>query len=162
MTDPDAPLDDEPGRHAADEPPPGLLKRWQATEPIRVALYPIALAVVALLVGYGLIAPDRAPLWVAVVAAIAGGGLPILGAELARRQAWAPATVRSTVDAWREHEYGEGFHDATELAERHADVKRGGSTAASLPPPTEPAERVDLPTTAIPAQHPRGVPPSTR
>jgi hypothetical protein len=161
MTDPDAPLDDEPGRHAADEPAPGLLERWQATEPIRVALYPIAATVVALLVGYGLLTPERAPLWLNVVAAITGGALPVIGAELARRQAWSPATVRATVDEWREHEYAEGYTDATELAERHAEVKRTGSTAAVLPPPTEPAERVDLPTTAIPAQHPRGVPPRT-
>jgi hypothetical protein len=161
MTDPDTPLDDEPGRHAADEPAPTMLERWRATEPIRVALYPVAAAVVALLVGYGLIAPERAPLWLNVVAAITGGVLPILGAELARRTAWSPATVRHTVDEWREHEYAEGYADATELAERHAAVKRGGATASALPPPTEPAERVDLPTTAIPAQTPRGVPPST-
>jgi hypothetical protein len=160
MTDPDAPLEDEPGRHAADERPPSLLERWQATEPIRVALYPVALAVVALLIGYGVLTVERAQLWLALVVAVVSGGLPIMGAELARRTAWAPATVRSTVDEWREHEYAEGYADATELAERHAEVKRTGSTAAVLPPPTEPAERVDLPTTAIPRTTSRGVPPA--
>jgi hypothetical protein len=145
MTDPDAPLDDEPGRHAADEPEPGLLERWQATEPVRVALYPIAVAVVALLVGYGILTVERAELWLALVVAVVSGALPIMGAELARRQAWAPATVRSTVDEWREFEYREGYADARELAEREQRRDPAGHP----------------PTAQIPAQS-RGVPPSTR
>lgn len=163
MTDPDAPLDDEPGRHAADERPPGLLERWQATEPVRVALYPVAVALVALLVGYDLVTPERAPLWLAVVAAVAGGGLPILGAEVARRQAWSPATVRRTVDEWREHEYGEGWNDGAEITRREFTTPTAEPLPATVESPEarpEPLEPEHPATAEIPRLS-RGVPPST-
>ncbi len=42
---------------------------------VRRQLYPIALAVAALAVGYGLITEEQAALWVAVVVAFVGTGV---------------------------------------------------------------------------------------
>ncbi|WP_235739010.1 phage holin [Nocardioides alcanivorans] len=42
---------------------------------VRDRLYPVALAAVALLGGYGLIADEMIPLWVSLVAAILGTGV---------------------------------------------------------------------------------------
>lgn len=42
---------------------------------VRRQLYPVALAVAALAVGYGLLTEEQAALWVAVVASIVGTGV---------------------------------------------------------------------------------------
>ena len=170
MTDPDAPLDDTPGKHAADERPPSMLERWAATEPLRLAIYPTAVAVAGLLVGYGFIAPEQTNTVATVVAAVLGGLGPVIAGEIARRRTWAPATVRRTVDEWREHEYGVGFTDGTELAERsladprHTVAEIQAASALELKPEhdePEPTRPVDThpPTTEIPRVT-RGVPPS--
>lgn len=73
------------------------------TEPVRRALYPIVVCVVALLVAYGLLDAERVPLWLALAVAILGPG----SIEAARAVAWAPATQRAVAAQWRdayEHE----------------------------------------------------------
>lgn len=78
------------------------------TEPVRRAFYPVTVALVALLVGYGWIADERAALWLGVAAAIIGPG----ATEAARRVAWAPQTVSRYDAVWRgerDDAYDEGF-----------------------------------------------------
>jgi hypothetical protein len=43
----------------------------------RKAVYGIALAVIALLVGYNVLAADKAPLWVALVTAVLAAAAPV-------------------------------------------------------------------------------------
>jgi hypothetical protein len=100
------------------EPTEGLIARWRELSPVRLALYPVLLAVVALLVGYGVIDGERAALWIAAGTALLG----ISGVEAARKVAWSPATVTRlnaewTREAteWQAHsvdEYARGARDA--------------------------------------------------
>lgn len=79
--------------HAQDQEQQGALARWRQTEPLRLWLYGIAVPIVALLVGYGLLTGHLAGLWLAVVtAALLGGGV-----EGARQFVVAPATARAAV-----------------------------------------------------------------
>lgn len=50
------------------------------SEPLRTYLYPILTALVGVLVGYGVLSEDQAPLWIALGAAVLGTA----GTELAR------------------------------------------------------------------------------
>lgn len=86
--------------HAVDpDETPGLMTRWRQTEPVRLWLYGMAVPIVAVLVGYGLLTGQQAGLWLAVVTAALLGG----GTELARGFAVSPATARAAVgDAVRE------------------------------------------------------------
>lgn len=68
---------------------PGLLARWRQTEPVRLHLYGIAVPLVALLMGYGLLSGHMAGLWLAVIAATLLGG----GVEAARTWTVSPATA---------------------------------------------------------------------
>lgn len=45
------------------------LARWKAAEPVRLYLYGLALAALALAVGYGLVSGTQAPLWLALLSA---------------------------------------------------------------------------------------------
>jgi hypothetical protein len=112
------------------------------TEPIRRALYPVVVAVVALLVAYGLLDAQRVPLWLGLAVAVLGPG----GIEAARQVAYAPATVA---------EYGAGWHAA--LADeytrgvadgQHPEVVDDvpGEHAADRGEPTDALEAQDAPT----------------
>jgi hypothetical protein len=112
------------------------------TEPIRRALYPVVVAVVALLVAYGLLDAERVPLWLGLAVAILGPG----GIEAARRVAYAPATVR---------DYGAGWREALdeEIARREAlevraleQLDEPGQHAADRGEATEQLEAQDAPT----------------
>lgn len=59
-----------------------MLKRWKESEPVRLYLYGLLVPVLALLIAYGLIAAEDAPLWAALVTS----ALVPTGAELARRR----------------------------------------------------------------------------
>jgi hypothetical protein len=150
-------------RRDTDEAPLGLLERWKATEPVRVALWPVLVAIGALLVGYGVLTEQQLALWLGVAAAVLTlGGM---GGELARRGAWAPATVRYTVDAYVDDAYERGWHDALELAERSdepgdhaADREPAPELPATVESPEARPEPAHPPTAAIPAQG-RGAPP---
>lgn len=88
--------------------PIGTLERvLGSTEPIRRALYPVIVAVVALLVGYGLVGPELAPLWIGLAVAVLGPA----ATEAARAVAFAPATVDDQSAAWSlalDNEYARG------------------------------------------------------
>ena len=43
----------------------------------RTAVYGVALAVIALLVGYNVLADDKAPLWIALVSAVLAAAAPV-------------------------------------------------------------------------------------
>lgn len=97
--------------HRAPDLEGGPLARWRELSPVRTALYPVALAVVALLVGYGVVAEARAGLWIALVTAV----LMPAGIEVARRAAWSPNSVREVRQSWAEYsrdEYARGVADA--------------------------------------------------
>lgn len=55
---------------------------WKDTEPVRVYLYPVLTAAVAVLVGYGVVDEEQASLWIALGTAVLGVG----GTEVARSQ----------------------------------------------------------------------------
>jgi len=77
------------------------------TEPVRRALYPVLVAVVGLLVAYGLLDAERVPLWLALGVAVLGVG----GTEAARHVAYAPATVVEYGRGWQaalDDEYARG------------------------------------------------------
>lgn len=93
------------------EPTPTLVERWAVLSPVRLALYPVVLALVLLLVGYGAVAAEKAPLWLALAAAVLG----VTGTETARRVAYSPNTVAVIRSRWAEHatsEYARGVADA--------------------------------------------------
>lgn len=46
-----------------------MIKRWRAAEPVRLYVYGLLLAVLALLVGYGILTAELVPLWVGLVTA---------------------------------------------------------------------------------------------
>lgn len=97
--------------HAAPEVAPGLVERLRDLAPVRLALYPVVVAVVALLAAYGVVTADRAPLWLGLAAAVLGTA----GTEVARRGAYSPATVRGIAHEWSGHaadEYARGCRDA--------------------------------------------------
>lgn len=111
--------------HTEGGQPPATAPGWWAqlgdTEPIRRALWPVAIAVVALLGGYGVLTHEVSLLWLGLAAAVLGVG----GGEVARSAAWAPGSVDERdldwlehLEAWREYEYerglddGQGAHDA--------------------------------------------------
>lgn len=93
---------------------PSTLERLLGdTEPVRRALYPVVVAVVALLVAYGLIDAETVPLWLALAVTVLGIG----GTEAARAVAYAPATVADEAHAWQaalDDEYARGVADALE------------------------------------------------
>jgi hypothetical protein len=75
---------------------PGLLRRLQLSEPVRLWLYGIAAAVVALMVYVGYMTEDLAPFVVALVAAV----LSVPAAESLRDQVWSQQSVtREIIDA---------------------------------------------------------------
>lgn len=120
------------GVHATDPGEPGWWRKWGDAEPIRRAAWPVAVAIVALLGGYGVLTDERGLLWLGVVAAVLSAG----GAELARLRAFAPATVAEGdldwleyVEKWREYEYERGLADAA------AAHDAPGDHAAPEPPP---------------------------
>lgn len=47
-----------------------ILDTWRAAEPVRLYLYGVGLAVLLLLVGYGLIGGDQAALWSGLLVAL--------------------------------------------------------------------------------------------
>lgn len=92
-------------------PSPTFVERWVELSPVRLALYPVVVIVVALLVAYGVVAAERAPLWLALAAAVLG----VTGTEAARRVAYSPNTVAAIRSRWVDHarsEYARGVADA--------------------------------------------------
>lgn len=59
---------------------------WKDTEPVRLYLYPIATAIIALLSFKGVLTADEAPLWLSIVGSV-------LAVEGVRSQVYAPATA---------------------------------------------------------------------
>jgi len=93
------------------EPTPTLVERWVELSPVRLALYPVVVIVVALLVAYGIVDGERAPLWLALAAAALG----VTGTEAARAVAYSPNTVAAIRSRWADHaasEYARGVADA--------------------------------------------------
>ena len=50
---------------------------WLRTAAGRKAIYGVAIAAIALVAGYGLIDPEKIPLWIGLVAALLGVAAPI-------------------------------------------------------------------------------------
>lgn len=61
------------------------------TEPVRLYLYGICGAALAVAVGYGLLAAEEAALWASLVVAV----LAVPTTELVRSKVYAPATVHA-------------------------------------------------------------------
>lgn len=57
-----------------------------ATEPVRLYVYGIIGPLLAILVGFGVLGPESVSLWLTLAGAV-------LGVEVARSKAYAPATV---------------------------------------------------------------------
>lgn len=138
-------------------PRPSILERLLGdTEPVRRALYPVVVTVVALLVAYGLVDAETVPLWLALAATVLGVG----GTEAARRVAYAPATVVAYGASWHaalDDEYARGVADALErtperVAHEVLDDEPGEHAAPEPAPatptgePTAALERQDAPT----------------
>lgn len=66
------------------------VKRWRYTEPVRLYLYGIATAALAVLVATGVVAGEDAPLWAALTLAV----LSVPTTEIVRASVYSPATVR--------------------------------------------------------------------
>jgi hypothetical protein len=79
--------EDLPGKHAA--PPVPLWTRINLSEPVRVRLYAITAAVVAILVAYGVVDDSTAALWLALGAAALG----LTSTEVVRASVVSPATA---------------------------------------------------------------------
>lgn len=141
----------------ADKPAtePGWWGRLGEAEPIRRALWPVAIAVVTLLVGYGVLTEHLAALWLGLAAAVLIPG----AAEVARSAAWAPESVDERdldwlehLDAWREYEYDRGVSDG------RGDLDEPGAHAAPEQPTAITHPAVEHPRTReIPAV--RSMPP---
>lgn len=131
----------------SDTPPdpnatPGWWEHLGDTEPVRRALWPVAVAVVALLVGYGVLTEHLAALWIGVAAAVLIPG----AAEVARSAAWAPGSVDERdldwlehLDAWRDYEYERGLADAATILDapgEHAAPEPPGQPRAIVQPAT--------------------------
>lgn len=84
------PGDDTPGQHRA--PDQGLLERLNLSEPVRLRVYPVAMAVAALLVIYGLVSTEQAAAWLALASAALFGGGAL--AESVRAAVPSPITAR--------------------------------------------------------------------
>ncbi|MFP5372400.1 MAG: hypothetical protein ACLGI3_16855 [Actinomycetes bacterium] len=76
--------------------PVGPIRRLQLTEPVRLWLYPVVVALVGLLVAYGQVSADVAPLWEALAAAVLATGGPVV-VERVRANVFSPRTA--TLDA---------------------------------------------------------------
>jgi hypothetical protein len=133
-------------------PEPGWWTRLGDTEPVRRALWPVAVAVAALLVGYGVLTEHLAVLWLGVAAAI----LIPAGGEFARSVAWSPGSVDERdlewyerLDKWRDYEYERGLADGTGAGDEP------GEHAAPEPP----APATEQMRAVRPAPPPRGKPP---
>lgn len=99
--------DDDGGQHRA--PDQGLLERIELSEPVRLRLYAVTVAVVALLTGYGLLDDAHATLWLAPIAAALGIGVT----PWVRSAVVSPATAkRVAIDAAGVTE-DEGVHPIT-------------------------------------------------
>lgn len=130
------------GEHSDYEPPAGMWERWGETEPVRRALYPTAVAVVALLVGYGVLSTHLAALWLAVVAAVLIPG----AAELARGGAWAPASVGDAVAEARKEAFADGVRAMTrrtpdQVATEVLDAYLPTREVPIVRPPLDPKDR---------------------
>jgi hypothetical protein len=71
----------------------GWLARWRDTEPVRLYLYPVVVSFLALLVGYGLVSDDVAPLWEALAGAVFSVG-SLTAVAKARAAVHSPRSVR--------------------------------------------------------------------
>jgi hypothetical protein len=133
-------------RPAAEAPArePGWWARLGDTEPIRRALWPVAVAIVTLLGGYGILTERTGALWLGLAAAILSAG----GGELARGIAWAPGSVDerdlewfARLDAWRDYEYERGVADGQGMGD-----EPGEHAAPDLPAPATEQIRAVRPT----------------
>lgn len=104
------------GDHTSPDP---LIERWRETNPVRLVQYPVVVAVVALLVWYGVIAAEAAPLWLALAAAV----LSAAGIEVARAQVNSPATAREL----EREAYAHGVKDALRATPDTTARQQGGA-----------------------------------
>jgi hypothetical protein len=108
---PSDPLELDPA--AEDSPvvaPVGPLRRLQLTEPVRLYLYPVALALLALLVALGVVDDHLAPTYEALIGAVLAVGARF-GIEGVRASVWSERSAtqaalqagRAAARAEREH-----------------------------------------------------------
>jgi hypothetical protein len=72
--------------------PVGPFRRLQLTEPVRLYLYPVVVAAVAVLAAYGVVAPDVAPVWIALAGAVLSVGGPAV-VERVRASVYSPRSA---------------------------------------------------------------------
>ena len=148
------------GEHSEPDAPPAAPPGWWGhlgeLEPIRRALWPVAVAVVALLGGYGLLTGELALLWLGVLAALLGIG----GAEVARSSAWAPESVRELrrgiarnvddeLELTAREAYARGVRDALARSPERvaAEVRQDDPMTVEHVPPTRAIPRAQRPPT---------------
>lgn len=68
------------------------MTKLRNTEPVRLYLYPVVLALLGVLVHYKIVEPEAVPLWTV----FAGAVLAVGGVEKARSLVSSPATVNAT------------------------------------------------------------------
>lgn len=95
------------GDHAA---PVNWLERWRDTEPLRLYLYGITVPLLGVCLVYGWVTQEQMGAWLAVAAALFLGST--MAGELARRVAWAPASVSLVLDEQHRDSYAQGVEDA--------------------------------------------------
>lgn len=109
-----------PGQHTDPDPRPW----WQdvnLSEPVRVRLYAVTVAVIAVLVAYGVLDGSHAALWLAVVAAALG----VTATEVTRAAVVSPLTARRVAaDAAWEANAGTSVSNATQMALDWSGVPR--------------------------------------
>lgn len=96
-----------------------LLERWRAAEPVRLALYPVLVALVGVGVATGVMQEAIEPALRALFVAILG----LAGTEVARGGVYAPKTV-AELDA---DAYAEGVRDAMGRTPDGIARERGGA-----------------------------------
>ena len=106
---------DEPGGAAVGthDAPASWLERWRAQEPLRLWLWTIASAVIALASVAGWLTAELA----VPITGIAAAVLMLGGTAAARRQVYAPATVDRLLDSQHATSYQQGVEDGLRVSQ---------------------------------------------
>jgi hypothetical protein len=142
------------GEHDA---PVSWLERWRAQEPLRLYLWSVAAAVLLGGVSTGVLTET----WALAIGAVVAAVLMTGGTALARRQAFAPATVDRLlgeqdvrVEGWLEDQhalsYRQGVQDTVQHLARHPEQRPAelDTEEMELPEPRTVAIRAQAPKTA--------------